>query len=96
MRYFFDTRDNGVLLADTDGLEFDQLDAIETAATIGLAELARDELPKSERRRVLSIEVRDENQRPIVKASIVFEVSLLAANGWPGEITSKPAAPPER
>ncbi len=54
------------------------MDCIEQArdeATLGLRDLAKDALPKAARRK-LSIEVRDEAGRQLIRASLLFEVEV--------------------
>jgi hypothetical protein len=76
MRYFFDTRDNGALIEDVEGIEFADLDSVKTQAALSLAELARDVLPGSVKR-VLSVEVRNAVQ-PILRDVLTFEAIFLA------------------
>src|SRR3954470_7507075 len=56
-RYFFDVRDGDRVIADPDGLEFADLAAVREEAATALAEMARDSLPTTTRRR-MSIDVR--------------------------------------
>ena len=70
-RYFFDTRDNDSFVADEVGLEFPDLETVKEQAAVSLAELARDVLPGSVRR-VLSVEVRDDRQQPVLIATMSF------------------------
>ena len=60
-----------------DGLDFDNLHAARDEATRGLADLAKDALPGSERRE-LSIEVRDHMRRLLLRAALWFEVAVSA------------------
>jgi len=73
--YFFDTRDNGEIIQDDVGIEFNDLDAVKSHAALSLAEMARDVLPGSTQRE-LSIEVRDMNQ-PILRDVLTFEAITL-------------------
>lgn len=74
-RYYFDTRDGDIFIPDVDGAELPDLDAAKRVAAASLAELARDLIPSSERR-VLTVEVRDE-ERPVLKTRLTFEAVLL-------------------
>ena len=74
-RYFFDTRDNDVFIQDEVGMEFGDLGAVRDQAALSLAELARDVLPGSLRRK-LAVEVRDES-RPVIEALLTFEAIVL-------------------
>ena len=57
--YYFDTYDGDEPVVDHDGLEFADLDTVKLEAVRGLADLARDLLPGSERRE-LAVLVRDD------------------------------------
>jgi hypothetical protein len=76
-RYFFDSRDGDRFVRDEDGMELDGIAAARDEATLALRDLARDALPKATRRE-LSIEVRDESDRQVIKASLWCEVQVLA------------------
>jgi hypothetical protein len=73
--YYFDTRDDDHLIKDDVGLEFPDLESVKTQAALSLAELARDALPGSAKRK-LAVEVRDETQ-PVLVATLTFEAVLL-------------------
>jgi hypothetical protein len=73
--YFFDTRDNDDFIEDDAGLEYPDLEAVKVAAAKALAELARDVIPGSLRRK-LTVEVRDE-QGPVLVATMTFEAVIL-------------------
>jgi hypothetical protein len=73
--YYFDTRDGLELITDDVGLDFDDLHAARDEATRGLADLAKEALPGSERRE-LSIEVRDHMRRLLLRAALWFEVAV--------------------
>jgi hypothetical protein len=75
-RYYFDSRDGDLFIQDEEGIELDGIEAVRDEATLGLADLARDALPKSVRRE-LAIEARDQSGRKLLKASLWFEVQLL-------------------
>jgi hypothetical protein len=73
--YFFDTRDNDNFIEDDEGLEYPDLEAVKVAAAKALAELAKDVIPGSVKRK-LTVEVRDE-QGPVLKATMIFEAVIL-------------------
>ena len=77
-RYFFDSHDGEDFIRDDEGVELDGIEAARDEATAALAGIAKDALPRSTRRE-LSIEVRDESDRQIIRASLWFEVQVLAA-----------------
>ena len=76
--YYFDTRNGLERITDDVGLDFDSIDVARDEATRGLADLAKDALPGSERRE-LAIEVRDQMRRLVLRAALWFEVAVLAA-----------------
>jgi hypothetical protein len=73
--YFFDSRDDDEFIEDESGLEFPNLGTVKIEAARALAELARDVIPGSMRRK-LAIEVRDE-QGPVLIAKMIFEAVIL-------------------
>jgi hypothetical protein len=82
--FYFDTRDGPDLIRDEIGLELDGIEDARDEATRGIADLARDALPGAVRRE-LSVQVRDEAARDVLRASLWFEVAVLVdkANGPP-------------
>ena len=76
--YYFDTRDGLERIIDDVGLDFASVDAARDEATRGLADLAKDALPGSERRELV-IEVRDHTRRLLLRAALWFQVAVLAA-----------------
>jgi hypothetical protein len=76
VRYFFDTRDNDEVIPDNVGLECLNLEAVKVEAAKSLAELARDVLPGSLRRR-LGVDVRDEDHRLVMIVELTFEARVL-------------------
>jgi hypothetical protein len=75
--YYFDTRDGQERITDEIGLDLDGIEAARDEATRGLADLARDALPGSERRE-LAIEVRNQTHRLLSRVALWFEVAVLA------------------
>jgi hypothetical protein len=75
-RYYFDHRDGNTFISDDEGLEFDGIEAVRDEATRALAGIAKDALPGSVRREI-TIEVRDEASRPVLRAALWFEVQTL-------------------
>lgn len=74
-RYFFDTRDGELFVEDEEGAELADLNAAKAVAALSLTELARDVVPASDRR-ILSVEVRDE-QRPVLETRLTYEAIVL-------------------
>jgi hypothetical protein len=79
-RYFFDWRDNENFDEDDEGVELPDLEAIKVEASRALLERARDILPGLDRHS-LSIEVRDENGRPLLSVILVLEIRTLSSKG---------------
>ena len=71
--YYFDFRDNGVLLPDVDGLELDGIDTVRAEATGAVLQRARDLLPGAVKRE-LTVEVRDQTGSHVLEARLGFEV----------------------
>jgi len=76
-RYFFDSRNGDHFVRDDEGVELDGIEAARDQATLALRDLAKDAIPK-ETRREFVIEVRDEAGRQLIRASLWFEVQVLA------------------
>ncbi|MEA2860496.1 MAG: hypothetical protein QOC72_2535 [Methylobacteriaceae bacterium] len=76
--YFFDTRDGDHLIRDELGLELDGIEQARDEATRGMADLVKDALPGAIRRE-LSVQVRDHGDRDVLRASLWFEVAILAS-----------------
>jgi hypothetical protein len=78
-RFYLDSHDGDIFIEDEEGLEFSDLEAVKVEAARALADLAREVIPGSERRK-LWIEVRDEARRPVLKTVMIFEVQVLAGS----------------
>jgi hypothetical protein len=76
-RYFFDSRDGDHFIRDDEGVEFDGVETARNAATLALRDLAKDAIPKDTRRE-LAVEVRDDADRQLIRASLWFEVQVLS------------------
>lgn len=78
-RYFFDFRDGSGLVADEEGIEFPNLEAVQNEAARALTELARDELRKADGSGSpyhIMVEVRDDDG-PVMHAKFSFEFKRL-------------------
>lgn len=71
--YYFDSRDNGVLVKDEDGIDFRDLDGVQEAAAKAVVELALEVVPGSTDRNI-AIEVRNGNGVQVVRASLTFRL----------------------
>jgi hypothetical protein len=76
MRYFFDTRDEGVVVADDAGFEVADLAEVKVLAAKALAELAADVLPCSTER-CLAVDVRDSEGDPVLTTELTFRAVVL-------------------
>ncbi len=73
--FYFDVRDGEKFMIDEQGLDFSGIDGARDEATRALAEMARDVLPDTSRRR-LAIEVRnDEAKEPLLVVALMFEAA---------------------
>jgi hypothetical protein len=77
-RYYFDVWDDDDLTPDDTGLELDDLEAAKKVTAKRMADLAKDKIADSIRR-VLAIEVRDEANRSLLEARLVFEMEQLTS-----------------
>jgi hypothetical protein len=77
-RFFFDWRDNENFEEDDEGMDLPDLEAVKVEASRALLERAREEVPGRDRH-TLSIEVRDENGRPLMSIILILEVRAVAA-----------------
>jgi hypothetical protein len=75
-RYFFDTQDGAHVIEDDVGLEFPDIGSVRQEAARYLAGIAKDALPNSVRRE-LAVIVRDNQSRPVLKTSLIFEIEPL-------------------
>ena len=75
-RYFFDTRDNGTLIVDDEGVELPDLEAVKVQAATSLAELALDVLPGSIQRN-LTVHVRDMADNLVMVTQLTFEAQIF-------------------
>ena len=87
-RYFFDIYD-GEDSPDAVGVELLDLEAARTQATLALAEIARDELPGDGPERELTILIRDESGRVLMRTSLVFSSEMADK---PATQSSNPSA----
>jgi hypothetical protein len=78
--YFFDSRDDGVVVTDDVGLEVADLDTVKVLAAKGLAELALEVLPGATQR-CLGIDVRDKQSIPVLTTELTFQARVLSAHG---------------
>ena len=73
-RYFFDTNGDREASTDEIGLDCRTMAEVEQEAVRGLVDMAHDLLTTS--RRTLSVSVRDEAGRTVLKATLVLTIPL--------------------
>jgi hypothetical protein len=75
-RFFFDSREGDNWVRDEIGMVVSGLSEAQHQATAGLADWAKDSLPNSAPRDY-AIEVRDEEGRLLLRASLLLDVEVL-------------------
>jgi len=75
-RFYFDVREGDSFTRDTDGLEFNGLNAAEYEADRAAAEIGREDLPKGKAREV-TVEVRDEHGQPVLTVAVAMTVRRM-------------------
>ena len=78
MRYFFDVHNGNELTRDEVGMELEGINQARDEAAEALAERA-GAASRGPNPRDFAIEVRDESDRPVLKAEISFAVQTVAA-----------------
>jgi hypothetical protein len=75
-RFYFDVREGDSFTRDTDGLEFNSLNAAEYEAARTAAEIGREDLPKG-RAREVTVEVRDEHGQQVLTVAVAMTVRRM-------------------
>ena len=75
--YFFDTDDGSSFFRDDVGVKLPDLETAKQQASLALAEIAVEAIPGTSTRRELSIGVRDERGKPVLRTKIVFEMIVV-------------------
>ena len=70
-RFFFDVRDNGVLIPDDEGGEFVSREKGRQEALGALATLVKDKMPHADHR-AFSVDMGDEDKRVVYTATVVL------------------------
>jgi hypothetical protein len=71
--FYFDIRDGDAFLEDDEGLEYPHIEAARYAATVTLADMAKDALPGPLLREMAI----DEAKEPLLRAALKFEIQHL-------------------
>ena len=79
-RFYFDIDDGERLLRDERGAEADSLSEVREAAIAVLPDMAKDVLPDGDHR-FFSVNVRDENDQVIFRASLAFNAHWVRPGG---------------
>ncbi|MGE0008958.1 MAG: hypothetical protein AB7S92_25710 [Parvibaculaceae bacterium] len=72
--YFFDTCEDGHVISDEVGLELPGIEDAKREAARSLADLARDVLSSSMKKREFAVEVRDALSKRILRIVLVFDI----------------------
>jgi hypothetical protein len=72
-RYYFDVREGAQFTVDSEGLEFDSLDAAEREAAVTAAEIGRDRLPKGDARDI-TVELKNEHHQRVLTVTVSMEI----------------------
>jgi hypothetical protein len=75
-RFYFDVREGDSFTRDTDGLEFNSLNAAEYEAARAAAEIGREDLPTGKAREV-TVEVRDEHGQQVLTVAVAMTVRRM-------------------
>jgi hypothetical protein len=75
-RFYFDVREGDSVTRDTDGLEFNSLNAAEYEAARAVAEIGREDLPKGKAREV-TVKVRDEHGQQVLTVAVAMTVRRM-------------------
>lgn len=70
--YYFDLNDNGVMIDDADGLEFESNERAFKEAVIALSEMSRDLKPE-DGRKILRLSVYDAERNCIAQPEIKYD-----------------------
>ena len=73
-RYYFPSWDGDSFVPDEEGLAFEGIDQARAQATQALAEMARDILPISGGKRILTMHVTD-GDAPLLELRLTFEIA---------------------
>lgn len=75
-RYFFDTDDGETPIEDDEGHDVDGVEAARLQAQSALADMARDAVPGDGPRRTITVRVRDEAGRTVLRATLSLVVEI--------------------
>jgi hypothetical protein len=75
MRYFFHITNGHGPVVDEEGSELADIDAVRLEAAQTMYDLVKSEAP--EHQHEISIEVEDENKKPVLSAVLTFEIKAL-------------------
>ena len=76
-RYYFNVRDDEKLTPDDEGLQFGDVAAAREETARAIAEMLKDVMPDGAER-VITIEVRDEDNRPLFRTTVRYQVEQLS------------------
>ncbi|TPK04943.1 hypothetical protein FJ872_26820 [Mesorhizobium sp. B2-5-9] len=81
-RYFFDTYESDAVIKDETGVECGGIEAARSEALAGLIDLTRDSLKDVDGHQ-LAIEIRDENDKKLLRLSLSLQMLLTRCPSAP-------------
>ncbi len=75
-RYYFDTHDGDTFFEDDEGQDLDRIEEVRLQAQSGLADKARDVVPGNGPERTMTVRVRDETGKTVLRAGLSFIVEI--------------------
>jgi hypothetical protein len=73
--FYFDFQDDGELLPDREGLDFESFGEAKRQAIRALTEITQETLPKHNHH-VFAVSIRNADARTLLRASIVFDIDV--------------------
>jgi hypothetical protein len=84
-RFYFDVRDDGNIIPDDEGSEFESLDAAVHAAACSTAEIGTDRLAKGDTRAVV-LEVRDDQGQRVCTVTASMKIERHELSSQPSDL----------
>jgi hypothetical protein len=77
-RYYFDTHDGDMPFPDVEGQDRNSMEEVRIQAQAGLADMARDVVPRDGPERTMVVAVRDEAGKIVLRAALILMVDIRA------------------
>lgn len=75
-RYYFDTDDGDTFLEDDEGQELNGIEEARLQSQTGLADIARDVVPGDGPKRTMTVRVRDDTGKTVLRAALSLIVKI--------------------